>query len=85
MYKLTVTFGEKDEVKALGAKWNRELKHWQIPRIESWRKFKKWLTENQIHAIESYQKAQKAKKVVKLQNSAKLAEMLNPFPNDSLD
>ena len=85
MYKLNVSYADKDEVKALGAKWNRLDKCWQIPSLTSWRKFRKWLSAEQVQAIEAYQSALKAKKVVKLQNSAKLINMLDPFIDDSLD
>ena len=85
MYKLAVPYSDKHEASALGAKWNPELKTWVIPRIESWRKFKKWLTDEQISAIESFLNHKKAKRVTKLQNGAALLEMLDPFPNDSLE
>ena len=85
MYKLSVPYSDKHEASALGAKWNPELKTWVIPRIESWRKFKKWLTAEQISAIESFLNHKKAKRVTKLQNGAALLEMLDPFPNDSLE
>ena len=85
MYKLSVPYVDRAEAKELGAKWNRELKTWFIPRVESWRKFKKWLTDEQISAIESYLNHKKAKRVTKLQNGAALLEMLDPFPNDSLE
>lgn len=85
MYKLKVEFKDKDKVKELGAKWNREEKCWQIPNLASWRKFRPWLNAEQIQAIEAHQSHLKAQKVVKLQNSAKLMNMLDPFIDDSLD
>ena len=40
---IKVPFSEKDEVKALGAKWDKENKSWFIPAGEDQSKFSKWI------------------------------------------
>ncbi len=40
---IEVPFAEKDEAKALGARWNAEIKKWYIPQGVDELKFKKWL------------------------------------------
>lgn len=40
---LNVDYEEKDEAKALGAKWNPELKKWYIEDKVNYPKFKKWI------------------------------------------
>ena len=40
---IEVPFAEKDEAKALGARWNPEIKKWFIPEGVDELKFKKWL------------------------------------------
>jgi len=41
---LKVPFNEKDQAKALGARWNAEAKHWYIPQGVDAAPFEKWLT-----------------------------------------
>lgn len=43
MLLLDVPYSEKDEAKALGAKWNPELKKWYIFEPKKYFKFKKWI------------------------------------------
>lgn len=40
---LNVSYEEKDEAKALGAKWNPELKKWYIISKTNYPKFRKWI------------------------------------------
>jgi len=40
---LEVPFAEKDQAKALGAKWNPDLKKWFVPEGIEVDKFKKWI------------------------------------------
>lgn len=40
---LNVPYAEKDEAKALGAKWNPELKKWYAVNRKDYYKFKKWI------------------------------------------
>ena len=40
---IDVPFAEKDEAKALGARWNPEIKKWIIPEGAEKEKFKKWI------------------------------------------
>ncbi len=43
MLLLNVPYEEKNEAKALGAKWNQELKKWYIQNTENCTKFIKWI------------------------------------------
>lgn len=43
---LKVPFNEKDQAKALGARWNAESKHWYIPQGVDVAPFEKWLTNS---------------------------------------
>ena len=40
---LKVPFKEKDEAKALGARWNPDGKHWYVPEGVDAAPFEKWL------------------------------------------
>ncbi len=40
---LVVPYGEKDEAKRLGARWDQEKKQWWIPANMNRNEFKKWL------------------------------------------
>ena len=40
---LEVPFAEKDEAKALGARWNPEAKKWFVPEGVAQDKFTKWI------------------------------------------
>ncbi len=40
---LKVPFNEKDQAKALGARWNAESKHWYVPQGVDAAPFEKWL------------------------------------------
>ena len=42
---LEVPFAEKDQAKALGAKWNPEAKKWFVPEGIDQGKFSKWIRE----------------------------------------
>ncbi len=44
--KLNVPYEEKDEVKALGAKWDSRLKTWFIQNLDD--KFSKWIDEDSV-------------------------------------
>ena len=41
---LKVPFNEKDQAKALGAKWNVEVKQWYVPQDVDSIPFEKWFT-----------------------------------------
>lgn len=41
---LKVPFSEKDQAKALGARWNAELKQWYVPQGLDATPFEKWFT-----------------------------------------
>lgn len=40
---LNVSYEDKDEVKALGARWNPELKKWYVENKKNYPKFMKWI------------------------------------------
>lgn len=40
---LNVPFAEKDQAKALGARWNPELKAWYVPDRTKYTQFERWL------------------------------------------
>ena len=41
---LKVPFNEKDQAKALGARWNAEMKLWYVPQGVEAAPFEKWFT-----------------------------------------
>ncbi len=45
---LKVPFNEKDQAKALGARWNAELKLWYVPQGVDSTPFEKWFVNSQI-------------------------------------
>ena len=85
MYKLAVPYSDKHEASALGAKWNQELRSWMLPSVASWRKFSQWLSVEQIAQIKTHLDMLKNRRATKQKNGAALLEMLDPFPNDSLE
>lgn len=40
---LNVPFSEKDQARALGAKWNNQVKKWFVPTDKDLNKFKRWI------------------------------------------
>jgi hypothetical protein len=47
MLLLTVPFAEKDQAKALGARWNAAKKKWYIPEGVGIAPFEKWLSADE--------------------------------------
>src|SRR4051812_13730888 len=45
MTSLNVPYAEKDQARALGAKWNPKLKSWYVPPGIALEPFEKWLTK----------------------------------------
>ena len=45
---LKVPFNEKDQAKALGARWNAEMKLWYVPQGVDASPFEKWFTATPI-------------------------------------
>lgn len=43
---LKVPFNEKDQAKALGARWNAEFKQWYVPQGVDSAPFAKWFTDS---------------------------------------
>ncbi len=50
---LKVPFSEKDQAKALGARWDAQLKHWYIPQGLGTGPFEKWFTSTPASAQKS--------------------------------
>jgi len=48
---LKVPFNEKDQAKALGARWNAESKHWYIPQGVDTAPFEKWFTTESMQPL----------------------------------
>lgn len=46
MLYLDVPYQEKDEAKALGARWNPDMKKWFVENKRNYYKFKKWFPKN---------------------------------------
>jgi len=47
---LKVPFNEKDQAKALGARWNAEFKQWYVPQGVDSAPFAKWFTDSATSA-----------------------------------
>jgi hypothetical protein len=45
---LKVPFNEKDQAKALGARWNAELKLWYVPQGVNSTPFEKWFVNARV-------------------------------------
>ena len=45
---LKVPFNEKDQAKALGARWNAEMKLWYVPQGVDAAPFEKWFTATPV-------------------------------------
>ena len=45
---LKVPFSEKDQAKALGARWNAELKQWYVPQGVNSAPFEKWFSNSDL-------------------------------------
>ena len=52
MYFLNVPYHQKDEAKALGAKWNPNAKKWYFLNFDDAGKFEKWLTNELRNKLE---------------------------------
>lgn len=51
MNRLDVPYSEKDEAKALGARWNQDIKSWTINADQDTSKFEKWLPKTPEYSI----------------------------------
>lgn len=47
---LDVPYSEKDEAKALGARWNQDLKKWYVPNKSNYPTFKKWILQGKEYS-----------------------------------
>ena len=69
MLILNVPYKEKDEAKALGAKWNPNIKKWYVQNRQDYVKFYKWIMAqgsiivcNNLYVIEGRQRCFKCGK-----------------------
>jgi hypothetical protein len=74
---LKVPFNEKDQAKAMGARWNAESKHWYVPQGVDAAPFEKWLVADgsAVQAVikpVSAKPAVQAKPVVQAKSSASI-------------
>lgn len=73
---LKVPFNEKDQAKALGARWNAESKHWYVPQGLDAAPFEKWFS-NSPSPVASTNAIQKS--------NAKLIDHVTSQPIDDID
>ena len=74
---LNVPYAEKDEARALGARWNPGRKRWYVPAGVALEPFQKWLAED-APATKGRVDAASARLVVGA-NYVELAHACNPF------
>ena len=60
---LKVPYAEKDQAKALGARWNNERKVWYVPDGEQTAPFAKWIVAGQSDDAPALAKSAKPAKV----------------------
>lgn len=59
---IDIPFGDKDEAKALGAKWSPNQKKWKIiDDPENLKKFKKWTTKETLNLVVSFEDKDRVK------------------------
>ena len=75
MIKLNVPYHQKDEAKALGARWVHGV--WVVPNGKSWRKFAGWLTAGQVEQLENEAAFKKSKQAMRKTNGAALLGLLS--------
>lgn len=66
---LKVPFGEKDQAKSLGARWNAELKLWYVPQGVDAAPLAKWFTDSPAPTSAPAPTKNAAKPSAKLQTS----------------
>lgn len=54
MIKLTTPYHEKDQVKRLGAEWNKEERFWFVPEHLNYRPFRQWIEPDEWEKLESF-------------------------------
>ncbi|HDV3697354.1 TPA: DUF1738 domain-containing protein [Escherichia coli] len=67
---LSVPFKEKDEVKALGARWDRQERAWYVPAGVDPAPFAKWAREGATAAVEARAEAQATQPTAERRNAA---------------
>ena len=75
---LNVPYAEKDEARALGARWNPGRKRWYVPTGVDLEPFQKWLKEGASDAPRGRTDSAVAKLAVGA-NYVELAHACNPF------
>jgi hypothetical protein len=73
---LKVPFNEKDQAKALGARWNAESKHWYVPQGVDATPFEKWFSNSPLPVASA--------KTMPISN-AKLVNNVTSQPIDDID
>ena len=73
---LTATYKDKEIVKALGAKFNREEKQWYVPKGESLAPFEKWLKPQEQQAMAAMEPPAPEKQTAEKQAAAPTHETL---------
>ena len=60
---LNVPYAEKDDAKALGAKWDPDMRKWFVPAGQDCRPFKKWFEAKSADGTQSERGAAQDMKV----------------------
>jgi len=79
MKVLKVPYAEKDEAKALGARWNPTRKSWYVPDGVALEPFARWLAGGADAAAEPSSRDALAAKPVTGSRYVELAHACNPF------
>ena len=79
MKVLKVPYAEKDEAKALGARWNPTRKSWYVPDGVALEPFARWLAAGGDAAAEPSSRDARAAKPVTGTKYIELAHACNPF------
>ena len=88
MTLLDVPFAEKDNAKALGARWNPQLKKWYVPQGNALEPFARWLPAGiqQASGLPSQEQGGDYQQVAKLQGDIKsITETLGKLTNAKVD
>ena len=81
---LKVPFNEKDQAKALGARWNAESKHWYVPQGVDAAPFEKWLVAGGAPA-QSSAKSVEAKTALAKPATREKPDSVSPLDDDMDD
>ena len=79
MIFLNVPYAEKDEARALGARWNPGRKRWYVPDGVAPDAFQKWMAKDGEGGAKSGRSDSAAARLVTGANYIELAHACNPF------